>query len=222
MKTPGQQRGPRKSRGKKSNGERRSPRRPRKRGRPRSGNSGRRALRGLKRRQWAMKKQEEGAAEAATPIAQGRRLDARALRRRTGGPVMAKKKVTKKRVAKKRRGQEEGRQDAREESRPRRAEEESVHEGRAEEERRLVAGQTGQVHGQEARDPGPTGRSSTSAMAGREPKLEVPTRSASNTRWNKSRGILQMGSRRTRASSSTSGRRASSCRRCCTASRSTS
>ncbi|MEN1706153.1 MAG: DNA topoisomerase IV subunit A [Planctomycetota bacterium] len=33
-----------------------------------------------------------------------------------------------------------------------------------------------------------------SAMAGREPKMEVPTRSASNTRWNKSRGILQMGS----------------------------
>jgi len=33
----------------------------------------------------------------------------------------------------------------------------------------------------------------TSALAGREPKLEVPTRSASNTRWNKSRGILQMG-----------------------------
>jgi len=34
----------------------------------------------------------------------------------------------------------------------------------------------------------------TSAMAGREPKMRVPTRSASNTRWNKSRGILQMGS----------------------------
>ena len=34
----------------------------------------------------------------------------------------------------------------------------------------------------------------TSALAGREPKLEVPTRSASNTKWNKSRGILQMGS----------------------------
>jgi len=34
----------------------------------------------------------------------------------------------------------------------------------------------------------------TSAIAGREPKMRVPTRSASNTRWNKSRGILQMGS----------------------------
>jgi len=33
-----------------------------------------------------------------------------------------------------------------------------------------------------------------SALAGREPKMEVPTRSASNTKWNKSRGILQMGS----------------------------
>ncbi|MEM1013932.1 MAG: DNA topoisomerase VI, partial [Planctomycetota bacterium] len=33
-----------------------------------------------------------------------------------------------------------------------------------------------------------------SAMSGREPKVEVPTRSAGNTRWNKSRGILQMGS----------------------------
>ena len=33
-----------------------------------------------------------------------------------------------------------------------------------------------------------------SAMSGREPKMDVPTRSASNTRWNKSRGILQMGS----------------------------
>jgi len=33
-----------------------------------------------------------------------------------------------------------------------------------------------------------------SALAGREPKMDVPTRSASNTRWNKSRGILQMGS----------------------------
>lgn len=32
-----------------------------------------------------------------------------------------------------------------------------------------------------------------SAMSGREPKVEVPTRSNSNTRWNKSRGILQMG-----------------------------
>jgi len=32
-----------------------------------------------------------------------------------------------------------------------------------------------------------------SALSGREPKVEVPTRSASNTRWNKSRGILQMG-----------------------------
>lgn len=34
----------------------------------------------------------------------------------------------------------------------------------------------------------------TSAMAGREPRVRVPTRSKSNTRWNKSRGILQMGS----------------------------
>jgi DNA topoisomerase-6 subunit A len=34
----------------------------------------------------------------------------------------------------------------------------------------------------------------TSALSGREPKFEVPTRSASNTKWNKSRGILQMGS----------------------------
>ncbi len=33
-----------------------------------------------------------------------------------------------------------------------------------------------------------------SAMSGREPKVEVPTRSAANTRWNKSQGILQMGS----------------------------
>ena len=33
-----------------------------------------------------------------------------------------------------------------------------------------------------------------SALAGREPRVEVPTRSSSNTRWNKSRGILQMGS----------------------------
>ena len=33
----------------------------------------------------------------------------------------------------------------------------------------------------------------TSALSGREPKFEVPTRAASNTRWNKSRGILQMG-----------------------------
>ena len=32
-----------------------------------------------------------------------------------------------------------------------------------------------------------------STLAGREPKFDVPTRSASNTRWNKSRGILQMG-----------------------------
>ena len=32
-----------------------------------------------------------------------------------------------------------------------------------------------------------------SAMSGREPKVEVPTRSAGNTKWNKSRGILQMG-----------------------------
>jgi len=34
----------------------------------------------------------------------------------------------------------------------------------------------------------------TSALAGREPKFEVPTRSASNTKWNKSQKILQMGS----------------------------
>ncbi len=33
-----------------------------------------------------------------------------------------------------------------------------------------------------------------SALAGREPKIEVPTRSAANTKWNKTRGILQMGS----------------------------
>jgi len=33
-----------------------------------------------------------------------------------------------------------------------------------------------------------------SSLAGREPKMDVPTRSASNTKWNKSRGILQMGS----------------------------
>lgn len=33
-----------------------------------------------------------------------------------------------------------------------------------------------------------------SALAGREPKVSVPTRAASNTRWNKSKGILQMGS----------------------------
>lgn len=32
-----------------------------------------------------------------------------------------------------------------------------------------------------------------SALAGREPKVDVPTRAASNTKWNKSRGILQMG-----------------------------
>src|SRR5262245_59326385 len=35
---------------------------------------------------------------------------------------------------------------------------------------------------------------SKSAFSGREPKLEIPTRSRSNTIWNKSRGILQMGS----------------------------
>lgn len=35
---------------------------------------------------------------------------------------------------------------------------------------------------------------SKSALSGREPKMEVPTRSANNTKWNKSRGILQMGS----------------------------
>lgn len=33
-----------------------------------------------------------------------------------------------------------------------------------------------------------------SALAGREPKIEIPTRSLSNTKWNKSRRILQMGS----------------------------
>lgn len=33
-----------------------------------------------------------------------------------------------------------------------------------------------------------------STLAGREPKVEVPTRSSANTKWNKSRGILQMGS----------------------------
>ncbi len=33
-----------------------------------------------------------------------------------------------------------------------------------------------------------------SSLAGREPKLEVPTRALSNTKWNKSRRILQMGS----------------------------
>ena len=33
-----------------------------------------------------------------------------------------------------------------------------------------------------------------SALAGREPKVDVPTRAASNTNWNKKRGILQMGS----------------------------
>ncbi|MCB9846502.1 MAG: DNA topoisomerase IV subunit A [Phycisphaeraceae bacterium] len=32
-----------------------------------------------------------------------------------------------------------------------------------------------------------------SSLAGREPKFDVPTRAASNTKWNKSRGILQMG-----------------------------
>ncbi len=32
-----------------------------------------------------------------------------------------------------------------------------------------------------------------SALAGREPRLAIPTRSRSNTIWNKSRGILQMG-----------------------------
>lgn len=33
----------------------------------------------------------------------------------------------------------------------------------------------------------------SSALSGREPKFEVPTRAASNTKWNKSKGILQMG-----------------------------
>ncbi len=33
-----------------------------------------------------------------------------------------------------------------------------------------------------------------SAMSGREPKVDIPTRSSANTKWNKSRGILQMGS----------------------------
>ncbi|MBL8757247.1 MAG: DNA topoisomerase IV subunit A [Phycisphaerae bacterium] len=32
-----------------------------------------------------------------------------------------------------------------------------------------------------------------SALAGREPKLEIPTRTKSNTIWNKKRGILEMG-----------------------------
>ena len=32
------------------------------------------------------------------------------------------------------------------------------------------------------------------ALGGKEPTFDVPTRSASNTKWNKSRGILQMGS----------------------------
>ncbi|QKK09019.1 MAG: DNA topoisomerase IV subunit A [Planctomycetota bacterium] len=32
-----------------------------------------------------------------------------------------------------------------------------------------------------------------SALSGREPKIDVPTRAGSNTKWNKSRGILQMG-----------------------------
>lgn len=32
-----------------------------------------------------------------------------------------------------------------------------------------------------------------SSMSGREPKIEIPTRAASNTKWNKSRRILQMG-----------------------------
>ena len=32
-----------------------------------------------------------------------------------------------------------------------------------------------------------------SSQAGREPCIEIPTRSAANTRWNKSRRILQMG-----------------------------
>lgn len=33
----------------------------------------------------------------------------------------------------------------------------------------------------------------TDALSGKEPTFEVPTRAASNTTWNKSRGILQMG-----------------------------
>ena len=33
-----------------------------------------------------------------------------------------------------------------------------------------------------------------SALAGREPKIVIPTRAASNTKWNKARRILQMGS----------------------------
>ena len=33
-----------------------------------------------------------------------------------------------------------------------------------------------------------------SSMSGREPTIGVPTRALSNTKWNKSRGILQMGS----------------------------
>lgn len=35
-----------------------------------------------------------------------------------------------------------------------------------------------------------------SALAGREPKLDIPTRSRSNTIWNRRRGILEMGSAR--------------------------
>ncbi|MGD9689980.1 MAG: DNA topoisomerase IV subunit A [Phycisphaerales bacterium] len=35
---------------------------------------------------------------------------------------------------------------------------------------------------------------SKKALAGREPKFEIPTRTKSNTIWNKKRGILQMGS----------------------------
>src|SRR5688572_32101296 len=37
-------------------------------------------------------------------------------------------------------------------------------------------------------------RVTRSSLAGREPKLEIPTRSRSNTIWNKKRGILEMGS----------------------------
>src|SRR5262245_56153425 len=36
-------------------------------------------------------------------------------------------------------------------------------------------------------------RVAKSAFAGREPRIEIPTRTRSNTIWNKSRRILQMG-----------------------------
>src|SRR5690349_14313399 len=37
-------------------------------------------------------------------------------------------------------------------------------------------------------------RLTKSAHAGREPKVEIPLRTRSNTEWNKKRGILEMGS----------------------------